>query len=469
MVPVSVGVYTLGCKLNQLESEGAARAFGGAGFQVFPYKPCCAPGEKAPDILLINTCTVTSKAEQKARRVIRKALIDYPQALLVVTGCYAQLDPKALSSLSGPESGGKRLFVLAGEKKDALLRLPALIAQSRAPAPSLSRALSQWLEALSEQENQGAGGRFALQPADFSFHARGFLKIQDGCDNRCAYCRVALARGPSASFPAPRALAALRALEARGYAEVVLTGVNICQYRDGSRDLAGLLTYLLDGTSAAALRLSSLEPDGMGPALFEALSHPRIRPHFHLSVQSGSPLILPRMGRRYTPEDLERIAGRLRSAKEDPFLSCDIIAGFPGETDEAFDATFELCRSLDFAGIHCFPYSRRPGTAAWGLGRRGAVPERDARRRVRRLLALGNANKQRYITRWIGKSLEGVVEAPGEPAGPSMLVVSDNYLKLGIALTTGDAPQKGAAVRCRITGLPEQEGAGFDAAGRIIL
>ena len=457
---ISVGVYTLGCKLNQLESEAVARAFGGAGFTVFPWNPGSTE-KAAPDILVVNTCTVTSKAEQKARRIIRKALSDNPRTVLVVTGCYAQLDPTALTRLS---LRGARLFVLQGDKKDALLTLPALLGRERSGDHSLSPVLSQWLGDLGENP----GRRFAFNPGDFSFHARAFLKIQDGCDNHCAYCRVALARGPSSSLPAPLALEALRNLEARGYGETTLTGVNIGQYHQGSRDLAGLLTYLLNGTGRIALRLSSLEPDRITPALLDTLSHPRVRPHFHLSVQSGSPRVLARMRRRYTPEDVAGIVGRLRDMKDDPFLACDIIAGFPTESGEDFNATFDLCRNLDFAGIHGFPYSRRPGTEAWDFPPQEAVPEREARIRLDRLLALGKHNKHRYIARWVGKTVEGIVEAHKEFSGSPTLAVSENYLKLGLDGMAGAVPPRGAAVRCRITGAPEREGAGFDAIGAVI-
>ncbi|MDR2494476.1 MAG: MiaB/RimO family radical SAM methylthiotransferase [Spirochaetaceae bacterium] len=458
--PISIGVYTVGCKLNQLESEAVAQSFRGAGFRVFPWNPGAPPAEGAPDVLVVNTCTVTSKAEQKARRVIRKALRDHPKSALVVTGCYAQLDPKAIESLGmgmGIE-GETRVFVLAGSRKNALLELPALLAE--AGRDGISRVLGQWLGTSMPDDE-----RFGLQPTDFAFHSRAFLKIQDGCDNRCAYCRVPLARGPSASLTAARALAALTELEARGYREAVLAGVNISQYRDGALDLAGLAARLLQGTSAIGLRFSSLEPDGVTPALLDTLSHPRVRPHFHLSAQSGSPLVLARMGRRYTPEVLGEVAGSLRSVKDDPFLSCDIIAGFPGETPEAFEETLALCLSLDFAHIHGFPYSRRPGTPAWACAAHEAVPEREARARVERLLALGRQGKRRYIRRWIGKTVGGIVESLGEPAGFS-LVVSDNYLKLRLDRPKGDIPPKGAAARCRITGFPEGENAPFDAAAR---
>jgi threonylcarbamoyladenosine tRNA methylthiotransferase MtaB len=430
--------------VNQLETEALAEAFKTAGFRLVPWE------SKEMAILLINTCTVTSKAEQKARRLIRWALKNCPETAVVVTGCYAQMDPDGIAGL---DPSAERLFVLAGDRKSALLDLPGFLARETGEA--LPKVLSRWFAESSADPIREA---FRFAPGDFSFHSRGFLKIQDGCDNRCAYCRVPFARGSSVSLEADRVLASLRELEARGCGEAVLTGVHIGQYRDGPLDFAGLLGYLLAETREIRLRLSSIDPESFTSAL--PLSNPRIRPHFHLSVQSGSERVLERMGRRYTPDRVREAVRFARSVKADPFLACDIITGFPGETSNDFEATYQLCADLDFAWIHGFPYSPRPGTAAYSFNDRAS--EREAGLRADRLIALGTERRRRYVRRWIGRGVEAVAEsAPALPASQGA-AISENYLKLLFIQSGAVPPKPGSLVRCRLLdGTPSD--AHFDA------
>lgn len=458
----SVAVHTLGCKLNQLESEALAGAFVHAGFSLMCGEQSAkdTPSRAAAGIIIINTCTVTSKADQKARRLIRKALRDNPLACVIVTGCYAQLDPGDIESLeaecSGPAfPGGKRLFVLqggqsSGAAKSNLLELPRYLQIAGARGGEFRSLVEAWVAS----RGSATASVFGFRPESFSFHTRGYLKIQDGCDNHCTYCRVRLARGASVSIPAEQALAELMALEAKGYAELMITGVNITQYRDNdaSGDLAALLERLLAASTSIALRLSSLEPEGISERLAAVLKHPRIRPHFHLSVQSGSPAILARMGRAYGPETVEKGAALLRSIKDNPFLACDIITGFPGETEPEFEKTLALCKKTGFAWIHAFPYSKRPGTPACSFG--DSVCERDAVQRVEILRELARQEKQRYAQSWTGREINALVErGDGEQDGHCR-AVSDNYLKLLVTYPGGQAPLPGTALRCRITKVP---------------
>ncbi|GHU54760.1 tRNA (N(6)-L-threonylcarbamoyladenosine(37)-C(2))-methylthiotransferase MtaB [Spirochaetia bacterium] len=468
----SFSVYTLGCKLNQLESEALADAFCREGFDLLPWGT--GEGAVPADLLLINTCTVTSMAEQKARRMIRKGLRENPGASIIVTGCYAQLEKAAIEALDDGSSGGKRLFVVPGDAKSALLELPRFLAAAESNSASLCSLIGAWVKAEAEASAAVTEDAFRFVPGNFSSHSRGFLKIQDGCDKHCSYCRVTLARGHSVSLSAEKALADLKALEEKGYGEAVLTGVNITQYCDGGgRDLGGLLEYLLAGTQGICIRLSSLEPDGLTEGLMQALAHPRVRPHFHLSVQSGSPLILGRMGRSYDPGEVEKAAARLRDIKADPFLACDIITGFPGETTAEFEKTYELCRRIGFAWIHAFPYSRRPGTAAWSF--KNPVSEREAAERVSALLRLAKQGRREYISRWIGKEAEAIVEGGDEKDTPLVQATSENYLKLAIDFphtSRGEAPAPGTLLHCRIKALPGGEAGGaagrFDAAAEIV-
>jgi len=433
---LSVLIHTLGCKLNQLESEAITSAFLRSGFVL-------KDGSGTPSLIVINTCTVTSKADQKARRVIRKALRDYPDACVIVTGCYAQLNKTDLYKLDTGRGG--RLFVFKGMEKVSVLELPHYLNKKKDIAGALKRLRENEKSAGSEQKNgEGLIGAFQFSPERFWDHTRSFLKIQDGCDKHCTYCRIRLARGPCVSLDADEVLTRLRILE-KSHSEAVLTGVNISQYYDKTRDvnLSALLEHLLCGTEKIALRLSSLAPDSIDENFTAVLSHKRIRPHFHLSIQSGSKKLLEKMGRDYDSQTAEKAASLLRGAKDDPFLACDIIAGFPGETEADFEETLELCKKIDFAWIHAFPYSKRPGTPACSFP--GAVMESEITKRVRILTNLAHQGRAAYVRRWLGKEVDVLVEK-----GKSCCGVSDNYLKLLVYYKGEKVPAPGSVLRCKI-------------------
>ena len=529
-VPVSFA--TFGCKLNQLETEALSDAFQREGF------PVTRGGPDMPLLCIINTCTVTSKAEQKARRVIRQYL--QAGSLVLVTGCYAQLEREALeklgkktSAVKGKNSSGA-LFVFPGQGKEKLLDFPHYLAvelnainkKSRDLKSQLSKIILNFLMQSREERKEGrknlkisnpslrtqrslreektenfpvavsesSRNPFSFNPEHFSFHSRAFLKIQDGCDFSCAYCRVPLARGKSISIESQEALDRLKALEAAGMAEAVLTGVNICQYSDPGdplRRLPGLLRFLLDNTTAIAIRLSSIEPDThgirqsdmfpctqdtilcntncnttYGEDFFAVLSHRRIRNHFHLSVQSGSDSVLAAMGRKYRADDIVWMVEKLRAIRDDPFIACDMITGFPGETDEDFEKTAALCRKLDFAWIHAFPYSKRPGTGAAEI-KKGLVSEKTAGERLKTLVGMAKIGKKGYIQRWQGKVVDAAAEAAPFPDSsvddfsPFFPALTDNYIK--VCVPSGKKVMPGRAFKCRI-GKPDlSQGARFDA------
>jgi threonylcarbamoyladenosine tRNA methylthiotransferase MtaB len=469
----SIALQTLGCKLNQLEGESIIGAFTGAGFTLVPWE------KGGADIFLVNTCTVTSKAEQKARRIIRKILKENPEACVVVTGCYAQVEAEAVAGLADRGKGEsvhhRRFFVIPGDHKSFLLDLPQFITAPENAAETPALVLERWTRTLGISAPQD---RFHFNPAVFSGHSRAFLKIQDGCDNCCSYCRVTLARGPSVSLEAVQVLSRLRSLEAAGFGEAVLTGINICQYRDGAMGLSGLLEYLLRETHTIALRVSSVEPEHITRDLVKVLGNPRIRPHFHLAIQSGSPLILKKMRRIYSPESVEEGVALLRAVKEDPFFACDIITGFPGETGGEFERTYELCRRIGFSWIHIFPYSPRPGTEAYCF--KGLVSEQESAFRAKVLLDLAHQGRRNYIRRWSGKKVDAIIE--GKTNGkrddtkrfPYTAALSDNYLRL--LLPSGELPPlpPGTVIPCRIrtpeeTGQALPETARFDAWGERLL
>jgi threonylcarbamoyladenosine tRNA methylthiotransferase MtaB len=467
---LSLLVYTLGCKLNQLESEAAADAFCQSGFTLYKHT-----SGGFPSVIVINTCTVTSKADQKARRVIRKALRNYPASRVLVTGCYASLNREDLLNLE-PDSR-HRLFVI---NKENILKLPEYFIKDENKHYNLDHIINtlttidKQLPVNPAQEQKDRKDAFQFNPQKFSSHTRSFLKIQDGCNRRCTYCRIRLARGACISLDAEQALSRLRILE-QNHGEAVLTGVNISQYHDTSRaesagvgagvgekafGLAGLLEYLLSGTEKIPLRLSSLEPECIDENLVKVLSHKRIRPHFHLSVQSGSEKILEKMGRAYSGETVKKAAALLRQVKDDPFLACDIITGFPAEGEAEFNETYELCEKTDFAWIHVFPYSKRPGTPAFSFPQ--TVPEKVITERARLLGGLAKRGKADYARRWHDREVEVLIEK-SEHTDKSCRGTSENYLKTLVFYNGGKAPQPGTTLRCKLL---ETDNNNYDAQAR---
>ncbi len=447
------------------------------------FDPSCktSSAENFPSIIVVNTCTVTSKADQKARRVIRKSLRDYPASFVIVTGCYAQLNKDDLYKLddSGSVGNDRRLFVLG---KDKVLGLPKHFTENDNHGDVLAK-LAENSTSIFDSKTAAADSRpavsnaqvFQFNPKRFSNHTRGSLKIQDGCDKHCTYCRVRLARGKSISLDTAAALERLRILET-SHSEAVITGVNICQYRgivtqggdEKAVELGGLLNYLLAGTEKIALRLSSLSPDSLlqnGSAnedFAKAVSHKRIRPHFHLSVQSGSAAILEKMGRGYNAETVEKAVSILRGAKDDPFLACDIITGFPGETAAEFEKTYELCKKLDFAWIHVFPYSKRPGTPAFAF--KDTVRESEVTERVRLLTNLAQQGRAGYVRRWLDREVEVLIETGNTEDTRG---TSENYLKLLVQRKDKMSPPfSGAVLRCRLLTPASAPSADYDAIAR---
>ncbi len=426
--------FTLGCKLNQCETEALADSFEKQGFEISGFS-------EDSDVYVVNTCTVTSKSEQKARRVIRKASRDNPESLVLVTGCYAQLEPEIIRDL------GPNVLSVPLDQKDLIMDMAGFLSSGQADGMGLYRSAGFWLES----QNPGmddSQNRFRFSAADFNFHARAFLKIQDGCDNRCAYCRVCLARGKSVSLESAVLMERLKDLESRGYREVVLTGVNIDSYRDGEMNLSDLLEKILDETSGFRIRLSSLEPETLLSRDLSVLSHPRICPHFHVSAQSCSDTVLERMNRPYRSRSVAEAVKRLRELKDDPFIAADIIAGFPGETDEEHKETLSLLKTLNFSRIHVFPFSPRPGTAAWDM--KPAVPERVTGERTAEIRSLSSVSYREYLESQVGRQLQVLLEEEKHLSGKTVWEgTSDNYLKVRIRV--GKTRERGELVNCRIT------------------
>jgi threonylcarbamoyladenosine tRNA methylthiotransferase MtaB len=460
----TVHLETLGCKLNQIETESLAAAFTDAGFGVDRAEDVSSDSlylpvgivetsrfsrRILPILSVVNTCTVTGKAEQKARRLIRLLLSKYPDAPVLVTGCYAEVEQAAIEAIDS------RVVAFPGRRKGELAALPSWLSSRTLVHPEEPLLLA--LRAFCARDASGDSGAFALSTDNFLFHSRASIKIQDGCDNRCAYCRIRLARGKAVSLEPGEVVSRIRAIEEAGWNEVVLAGVNLTQYRfpagavDGARasddnarggssrgDFAELLRMILADTDRIAIRISSLYPERIDDAILPYLANSRVRPHFHLSVQSGSDRVLSLMRRPYGAETVRAAAKRLRSIRENPFLACDIIAGFPGETDDDFELTLDLCRDVGFAWIHAFPFSPRPGTEAATM--RPKVPERVAGERVRILTDLAAANLRSYRDYWTGRDVEAIAERA--PDGNPVTAMTENYLSVVLPPGTARAGER---------------------------
>lgn len=442
---------TLGCKLNQIESESIAKSFIDDGFDC-TMEAITAKQDSCCDTILciINTCTVTSKAEQKARRIIRLLLEKFPKSVVVVTGCYAEVEADSIEKIDS------RIAVLKGTAKDALADYPNIIKKYLEENPLYgAKDFADFLK-LHFSKVSLNHSTFRLSTDSFIHHSRASIKIQDGCGNNCAYCRIHIARGKPVSLEAEEVILRVKQLEEANQKEVVLTGVNLSQYRSKYTednvekiiDFADLLKILLEKTTNINFRISSLYPDRVDSELAPILRNPRVCPHFHLSVQSGSNNILKSMNRAYNRDVIIDAVKRLREAKPNCFIACDIIAGFPGETEEDFNQSLELCKECDFTWVHAFPFSPRPGTVAYSM--KNKIPEQVSKNRVKMLTDFGKESKNRYISNLISKEIPAIVE---KRRFPEIRVVTNNFIHVKITNTKdfSDVDLGGKKVTIKIT------------------
>ena len=382
---MNVCVYTLGCRLNQCESEGIADAFAVEGFSIVKDK-------EIADIYIVNTCTVTSKAEQKARRMIRK----FAQiGICVVTGCYAQLNAEEIKTLA------QNIIVVPLSKKAHLLKLPKHINTALQSGMNLLSSINTFVD-----EDASV---FDYAAASFSYHNRAYLKVQDGCDNNCSYCRVHIARGKAVSLDSDIVVERALELEKQGFSEIMLTGVNLTMYDHENDGLGGLIEKLLKALGPnIRLRLSSLEADHVDDRLLNTLKDNRMQPHFHIPVQSANDLVLKRVNRKYDKSHLIYIVNRLKEIKDDPFIAADIIAGLPGEGEEQYRETYEFLQEYGFTQLHVFPYSPRPDTDLFEA--KDKVPEYLRDERAKELRDLSTQLYKSYLKRQLNKECEVVLQ-----------------------------------------------------------
>lgn len=354
----TVAIETQGCKLNQADTITLLRTFAEAGFRHVNV------GEAA-DVYVVNSCTVTHIADRKARRALRAARRRNPKATIVATGCYAERSPEELSKLEEID------LVVGNSDKSTLVR--------------------QVIEWIGLPDNVRPIGESTGHALISPYRTRAMVKIQEGCDQVCAYCIVPKVRGRERSVPADHIVENVNLHVAEGCKEVVLTGTQLGTYGFEWPDasLSHLIQRVLSETDISRLRVSSLQAQEINRALLERWTDERLCPHFHLPLQSGSDEILKSMRRQYTSEDYTEAVGLIRGQVPGASITADVIVGFPGETEDDFQRTYELCESLEFADIHVFPYSVRPGTTAAHL--QGQLSPESKASRMRRLLALAKA------------------------------------------------------------------------------
>lgn len=369
---IAVAIETHGCKLNRAESDALARALVNAGYRLVPV-------DGRPDIYILNTCTVTHVADAKARRTLRAARRRDPNASIIAVGCYARRAPEALASTEGVD-----LALGSAADEGRVLREVARIAERRGGGTH-----SPEIDILTSFRPEG--------------RTRAFVKVQQGCRYACAYCIVPHVRGRARSLPPDSIVAEVKQRVAEGYREVVLTGTQPGCYgfdlAEGS--LSGLIRRLLSETGVERLRVSSLQPQELGAELVALWSDPRLCPHVHLPLQSGSARVLRHMGRPYTLERYMKAVRMLRDSVPDIAITSDVLVGFPGEGEAEFEESLSFCEAVGFSKIHVFPFSLRPGTRAAGMEPKVSPAELSGR--VARMLALSRQMGGRFRRASLGQ------------------------------------------------------------------
>ena len=420
----TVAFHTLGCKVNQYDTQAMRERFEEAGFHTVDF-------EDRADVYVVNTCTVTGTGDKKSMQTIRRCHRNNPDAAIVVTGCLAQ---RAADELKMP---GVRL-VLGTQRRGEVVQLLAQALEQDCALIAVETLRQTPFEHLTVHAHEG--------------HTRATMKIQEGCDRWCTYCIIPSVRGPIRSRPLDEIRAEAQSLAAAGFKEVVLTGIHLTSY---GREQHGAIT-LLDAIRAVhevegieRIRLGSLEPVIVTGAFVQGIAAmPKVCHQFHLALQSGSDTVLARMRRRYTSGEFLAACAMLRGAFEDCALTTDVMTGFPGETEEEFAQTVDTCQRAGFARMHVFPYSEREGTKAAAMA--GSVPRHIREERARQLIAVGKELERAALEGRIGRTDEVLVEeidAQGRGTG-----YTGGYMRVHV-----QGAQPGEIVRVRIAGIENDE------------
>ena len=371
----TAAICNLGCKVNFYESEYYAQELERLGIQIVPFAHYA-------DIYIINTCTVTAESDRKCMQMIRRAAAKNPQARILVTGCLAQIDPTRIASIPGVDA------VIGNTQKLQVLQYVR---------DFLNRKWEKKKTAVVETTPFTQKPMYEPMQLLRTEHARATVKIEDGCNSHCAYCIISKARGPARSKKPEDTLAEVRHLAAAGYQEVILTGIELASYEG---DLPELIRQISQIPGIQRIRLGSLDPAYITPERIDRMADiPKLMPHFHISLQSGSTAVLNRMRRKYNSEMALRNILHMKKRFPEAQFFADIIVGFPGETEEQFDETLDFVRKVEFLHLHIFPYSKRTGTEAANLDHQ--IPKEIKRQRAAQLALIQKEIKQRILDRII--------------------------------------------------------------------
>lgn len=415
----SVAFHTLGCKLNFAETSTLKRHFSGMDFQILPF------GEKA-DVYVINTCSVTQDANRDCRKAVRKAQRQNPQAFIVVTGCYAQLEPDEIADIEGVD-----LVVGARDKFDIL----ALAGNFEKPDQTIIHRTDV---------NEAVDFHHAFSAND---RTRAFLKVQDGCDYKCSFCTIPLARGKSRSPSVSEVLENARSVIDDGYREIVLTGVNVGDFgRQSGETFLDLIRQLDRLPGLDRIRISSIEPNLLSNEIIAFVARSNtIQPHFHIPLQSGSDDVLQLMKRRYRTDLYRSRVQTILDLIPDACIGVDVITGHPGETDTHFQTTMDFLQSLPVGYLHVFTYSERPNTSALDLDEN--IPKKIRKERTHKLRRISEQKRFDFDSRFLGSVRPVLIEQ--EVQDGWVFGWTDNYIRVSVPF---DPALVNKVVHCRLDG-----------------
>lgn len=409
----TISVATLGCKVNQFESEALIDALEQKGYALIPF-------EEGADITIINTCTVTHRADFQSRQIVRRTFRSNPNSLIIVTGCYPQVEPDAFIKMKEVR------YLLGNGEKNQIPDLLPLMQKGEFPRVQVGDIQKETL--------------FSETPFhSFHRHTRAFLKIQDGCNAYCSYCIVPHARGRPRSLHPERVVENLKIFKEKGFKEVVLTGIHLGAYGldlNPPFPLEKLIGQLEEEETPYRIRLSSIEPGDFSPELIFTLSQSnKICPHLHIPIQSGDDEILKKMNRGYNHSFLSDLIQELHLRIPKLSIGADVIVGFPGETEEKFQHTYGLVESLPFSYLHVFPFSRRKGTPASQFPK--GVDEEAIKKRAESMRELGKQKRQAFYRQFLNQELSVLVEDRKEKETGRWKGLSRNYIPVLITDKNG--------------------------------
>ena len=373
-----ISFKTLGCRVNLYETDALASRFKAAGYEI-------ADGDSAADVFVVNTCTVTNTSDQTCRQAIHQIRRKHPEALIAVTGCMVNHRKEELLQ------SGMADYVIDNERKAALFDIiDEHFKNGHSDPEGYDRDL------------------FSYRPAFDTFHTRSLVKIHDGCNNFCSYCIIPMVRGRATSRPAEDIYNNVREVLAHGFKEIVLTGVNMGRYQFEGTNFEQLVEQILDIDGDFRVRVSSIEPDQFSDRFLSLFQHPKLAPHMHICLQSGSDDTLKRMNRHYTADQFREMCHRIKAFRPDFNLTTDIIVGFPGETEQTFKESCDFAKEIGFSHIHTFKYSVRTGTKAAAMPNQISEKLKAERSEVMRRISL--ENKTKYFDLMQGQSQRMLIE-----------------------------------------------------------